>query len=930
MIKKHTLWICLAAATFPACSNDSQPEPDDIHVDVPDTDGDDGVEAPPNSVELGGLCNSDVSCKSAFCVKIGQGFNEGICTQRCDEEDDCAQSGWSCTIVNSGTGDQVNACIPENLCIDKDGDQYGIGPGCLGPDCDDDNPLVNPGAPEICNGIDDNCDGIVDNNLVDVNRFCDTDRPGICADGRTFCDNGQLTCSPLRSPEQEVCNGLDDDCDGLIDETQRMDENNNFVVGIGTACTVPDAQGTCNIGERVCDPARGGILCVSNNDPQDEICNGIDDNCDGQPDSGVVGLGEPCTAGFGVCQTLGVRVCDPFDATAAPICDNKPNEANAGPEICDYIDNNCDGQIDEDFKDENGQYASVEYCGSCDVNCHRLWNDQADSLHVVPTCTTTPTSAVCSFVCVDGWVDADGEEDNGCELQPDGEAIYVNTPQKGGGDSATCGAWNAPCATITHGIVRAKAEGRSRVRVGQGIYREGVRLEDGISLLGGHNALNWTRDTRTYATILTGAVPDITTDSVGIAAHGIQTPTEVSGFTVTAPDGRNGGSSIAVWVKDSTDALRITENTLMAGHGGQGATGAAGNNGANGNNGSAGVEGVTANNNCAGRIRQGGAPGASSCGDQNVAGGRGSDGICADYGGPGAVPAPGNAVAGGGASGEAGLTAWGRGYNGSSCTNDPAAVDYNFPRDGQAGGSGTDGSGGAGASSSTGSLTADGMWRAASGSPGSPGTPGGGGGGGGASHSVQRCTGENDQGLTGCNANADRWIGSSGGGGGAGGCSGTAAQGGTGGGGSFGLLITHDGQASLPVISSNSIARNYAGQGGDGGIGGNGGTGGRGGVGGDASLGDSTLSFCAKNGRRGGDGGRGGHGGGGGGGAGGSSYDVLVQGVSAAELAALEAANEFLVPPSTDTFGSGGPGGGSMGNPGLNGTQGSSGRSLRF
>lgn len=61
-------------------------------------------------------------------------------------------------------------------CTDDDGDGYGSGLGCLGPDCNDSDPSIHPGATERCNGIDENCDGNVDDNsqpgLADLNRYC--------------------------------------------------------------------------------------------------------------------------------------------------------------------------------------------------------------------------------------------------------------------------------------------------------------------------------------------------------------------------------------------------------------------------------------------------------------------------------------------------------------------------------------------------------------------------------------------------------------------------------------------------------------------------------------------------------------------------------------------------------------------------------------
>lgn len=912
------------SATLAACdSNPGDPLPPDDTGDHGDND-ETNVEAPPNSVDLGGLCNSDVSCKSAFCVKIGQGFNEGICTKRCESGGDCDEASWDCVAVSSGSGDEVSACIPSNLCIDKDGDNYGVGPGCLGLDCDDNAPSVNPGAPELCNGIDDNCDGIVDNNLVDTNQPCDTGRPGECADGSTVCDAGTLHCEAFKQPSVEICDGLDNDCDGLIDETEALDENGNFVKGIGVSCIVPGIQG-CAIGERICDPDRGGIVCVRHDDPNDQRCNGIDDNCDGVVDSGVEGLGEVCYGGHGICRALGVAICDPTDALAPPICDTKGRDELATEEVCDFEDNNCDGVVDEGFVDENGKYSLVEHCSTCNNNCLNLWQPSPEALHVVATCEPVGGTLTCGYRCEVGWYDADGDESNGCELKPDADAIYVSTQQKGGQDSATCGAWNTPCATITKGLERAGASSAKRVLVAEGIYREGVALIDGIAVLGGHNSLNWTRSVTENTTVIFGAVPGYEPDSVGVVARSITKPTEFSGFTVSTPDGLPGGNSIALLIRDSTSALVIKDNVLLAGFGGQGTSGASG---ANGTNGAAGKNGDAGKTGCS-NLPSGGAGGTTSCGGSvTTRGGAGAGAICSGYGEPGAAPQAGQAVSGGGAGGTAGKTAYTRGGNqvGNSkqCLPKPSELENSFPVDGGQGSAGANGSGGAGGVDTNGSIV-DGMWRGAAGKEGSAGQPGGGGGGGGASHGVKICTGtSNNSGMSNCDGT--NYVGSGGGGGGAGGCAGALAAGGSAGGGSFGLLVSVAGaNGSMPTIKDNAISRNNGGQGGDGGIGGSGGFGGTGGIGGNATYSNSTWNYCAQNGRRGGDGGRGGHGGGGGGGAGGNSYDIVVIGASSSQATSLKSANRLLVPESENLAGPGGPGGGSMGNVGANGASGASG-----
>lgn len=80
---------------------------------------------------------------------------------------------------------------------------------------------ASPGAldvPERCNGIDDDCSGQADDGLVDVALSCDTGLFGVCASGTTACDAGALSCTFDQGPTSEICNGQDDDCDGVTDE----------------------------------------------------------------------------------------------------------------------------------------------------------------------------------------------------------------------------------------------------------------------------------------------------------------------------------------------------------------------------------------------------------------------------------------------------------------------------------------------------------------------------------------------------------------------------------------------------------------------------------------------------------------------------------------------------------------------------------------
>jgi hypothetical protein len=124
-------------------------------------------------------------------------------------------------------------------------------------------------SPEICNNIDDDCDGQVDEGLGST-----TCGLGVCAHSVDNCVGGQVqTCVP-GTPSTEVCNGLDDDCDGQTDENL-----GNLTCGLGNCTRVVPA---CVGGQpQTCVPAA----------PLAEVCNGLDDDCDGQVDENYIYYG---------------------------------------------------------------------------------------------------------------------------------------------------------------------------------------------------------------------------------------------------------------------------------------------------------------------------------------------------------------------------------------------------------------------------------------------------------------------------------------------------------------------------------------------------------------------------------------------------------------------------------------------------------------
>ncbi len=236
--------------------------------------------------------------------------------------------------------------------VDDDADGYMI---CDG-DCDDGNVDIYPGAAEACNGIDDDCDGAAGADEVDAD-----------ADGFMICDGDCDDADGAVYPGAvEVCNTIDDNCDGTVDE------------GVTTtfyADADGDTYGDLNTTIEDCAAPSGYVADSTDCDDADaavypgavEVCNAIDDNCDGNIDEGVLltfyadadgdTYGDDATTVDDCAAPSGYVVdggdCDDADATINP----------GATEDCDGVDNNCDGFIDgtlAEFDDDDDD-AIVSY-----------------------------------------------------------------------------------------------------------------------------------------------------------------------------------------------------------------------------------------------------------------------------------------------------------------------------------------------------------------------------------------------------------------------------------------------------------------------------------------------------------------------------------------------------------------------------------------
>ena len=264
---------------------------------------------------------------------------------------------------------------------------------------------------EVCNGIDDDCNGITDEGL---RRSCGS-AVGACRLGTETCAAGTWgTCAGGNPASTEVCDALDNDCNGVTDE------------GLSRSCG--SAVGRCVAGMQEC-LAGTFTDCAGAVTPIAETCNGVDDDCNGMVDDG---LSRACGSSVGICRP-GVETC------AAGTWGACRGGITAGAEVCDGVrDENCNGTVDESCGCIGG---TMRACGSTVGVC------RAGS----QTCTTSGAWGACAGGTGPSTERCNGVDDNCNGVTDEGCDCLTGATRACGSTVGACRAGTQTCGATTWG-----------------------------------------------------------------------------------------------------------------------------------------------------------------------------------------------------------------------------------------------------------------------------------------------------------------------------------------------------------------------------------------------------------------------------------------------------------------------------------------------